>query len=422
MTGYTTRQADTPAPFSARTVLALLLCGALAFVAVLYFIGAGATGGRMNDGGGHAGGKGLNGYAGLARMLEDCCHDVVLSRSQADWRSAGLLVLTPSHQADGPELAGLLGQRRGVGPTLVIFPKWMAWPAKGQAKGAKAGWVLMDGASAPGWMDALPGLGLETGAASGWRSGTLSGTLPAPDAVQAALPAPMLRPLVTSGDGTRILAAEVTDPDWPRTRPHHRATDHPLILVFEPDLLDNYGLAHRENALLANGLFHLASGGGGLVLFDLSLNGLGHTPNLLTLAFTPPFLAATLCLLLAGAAVAWRGFARFGPPATQARALAFGKSRLVRNSAGLILRTGRLHLLGAPYAAMMRARIAKLLGLRPGAETTTIDHAIDQRLAARALDAPPFSAQAETLGHARKPAHLLHAARALRKIERTLQS
>lgn len=35
------------------------------------------------------------------------------------------------------------------------------------------------------------------------------------------------------------------------------------------------------------------------ITFDLTLNGLGESKNLLTLAFEPPFLAATLCLLFA---------------------------------------------------------------------------------------------------------------------------
>src|SRR5690606_6603248 len=82
---------------------------------------------------------------------------------------------------------------------------------------------------------------------------------------------------------------------------------HPLIFVFEPDLLDNYGMAQRENALLAERLVSAASGGERIpVIFDLTLNGLGRSANLLTLAFTPPFLAATICLIIAGIIIGWR--------------------------------------------------------------------------------------------------------------------
>ena len=106
----------------------------------------------------------------------------------------------------------------------------------------------------------------------------------------------------------------------------------PIIVVFEPDLLDNYGMAGAANALLADRLVHAATDGARVVNFDLTLNGFARTPNLLTLAFTPPFLAATLCLLLAALAVGWRAFLRFGPPRTATRAIAFGKRALVANA------------------------------------------------------------------------------------------
>lgn len=56
-------------PFSRGSVIGILLVGALAFVALLWFLGN-DTGGSGNNGGAHVGGHGLNGYAGLARMLE----------------------------------------------------------------------------------------------------------------------------------------------------------------------------------------------------------------------------------------------------------------------------------------------------------------------------------------------------------------
>src|SRR5690606_22471819 len=57
-------------PFSPRAALALVLFGAAVFVALLWMIGAGLATGSTNDGGSHAGGKGLTGYAGLAALLE----------------------------------------------------------------------------------------------------------------------------------------------------------------------------------------------------------------------------------------------------------------------------------------------------------------------------------------------------------------
>ena len=139
---------------------------------------------------------------------------------------------------------------------------------------------------------------------------------------------------------------------------------HPLVIVAEPDLLDNYGLADRERALLALDLIDSAMEAKRLaVSFDLTLNGFARSANLLTLAFTPPFLAATLCLLIAALAVGWRAFLRFGPPRQGTRAIAFGKRALIANAAGLIRRTRRLHLVAAPYADHARERLARALAL-----------------------------------------------------------
>ncbi len=172
----------------------------------------------------------------------------------------------------------------------------------------------------------------------------------------------------------------------------------------------------RERAALAHEIIDLAMEGEDLpIVFDLTLNGLGRTQNLLTLAFAPPFLAATLCLALAMIVVAWRAFRRFGPPLAEARAIAFGKRRLVANGAAFILRTRRLHLLTGPYIETMRQRLAAALRLR-GSDDETLDRAISTRLP----DAPGFAESAAALREAARPNEILRAASALKSLERKL--
>jgi hypothetical protein len=150
-------------------------------------------------------------------------------------------------------------------------------------------------------------------------------------------------------------------------------------------------------------------------VFDLTLNGFGATKNLLTLAFRPPFLAATLCLILALVVVGWRAFGRFGPPLPEARTIAFGKARLAANAAGFIRRSGRLHLLGTPFVDLIARRLAATLGLR-----RADPHEIDLALTRRAPDAPRFSELADRLTAARGPSQTLRAAHALKSLERTV--
>lgn len=416
-------------PFSPRAVLALVVFGAAVFVALLYMIGSGMTG-STNDGGGHAGGKGLNGYAAFAGYLEKRGYTVRRTRAEGSLDKPGLLVLTPPASADGGEIEKVVNARRAIGPTLVIAPKWQTAPTGANAKGAKSGWVELTGTQSPSWSGFLDDVSVDIKPlkAGGWAAGGLHGPLPDPKVVQSGK-GPQLSPLVESDAGD-MLAAYLDDGGYYPALAQmsvNQASEgddddlYPVVVVFEPDLLDNYGFADRGSAQLADRL--VAAMGADRaqgVSFDLTLNGLGRSANLLTLAFTPPFLAATLCLLLAAVVVGWRAFLRFGPPRVAGRAIAFGKRALVANAAGLIRRTRRLHLIAAPYAARARDRLVRSLAITRHADVERTEAAIDRALAARRPDAPPFSAIAARLRAARSPHDILKAAQDLHAIERTL--
>ena len=410
----------TAQPFGPRAALALVAAGALTFLALLYAIGSGWTGGG-NDGGSHALGKGLNGFSGLAGMLREAGYTTSVARTESRFDEPALLILTPPFDAAGGEIDRIVAARRRVGPTLVVTPKWLAIPAGD----AKPGWTRLSGAVTPTWEGFADDVSVAIAPSSGWRGAGRSGRLAAPRTVEAGEGKGLI-PLVT-GDTRRILAAYRGDDGfYPRLNrfagvPVDLGGEdtelYPLIFVFEPDLLDNHGLASRDTALLALALLREASDGGRLpIVFDVTLNGLGRGRNLLTLAFTPPFVAATLALVLAALAAAWRAFIRFGPPRVAARTLAYGKTALVENSAGLIRRAGRIRLLGPPYAALVGHRIVRALGLPAGAPPETIDAA----QARRGIDGPRFTAEREALAAARKPRDLVRHAAALHTIERAL--
>jgi hypothetical protein len=94
-----------PPTFARGTTLGIVLIGALAFAAVLYWLGTGS--GPTNNGGGHAGGRGLNGYAALAAMLEADGVTVHRARSKAALKDDGLLILTPPAEAKGEDIAAM---------------------------------------------------------------------------------------------------------------------------------------------------------------------------------------------------------------------------------------------------------------------------------------------------------------------------
>lgn len=425
-------------PFSPKATLALVLFGGIVFVALLWMIGAGMTSGSANDGGSHAGGKGLNGYAAFAEFLEKRGMTVSRLQSEARLDDPGLLVLTPPQMADGAEIEAIVSRRRYDGPTLVVTPKWVAVPVPPQLSQAKQGWVQLAGTEPPHWRGFLDDVGVTIspmragGKPARWRGAGVEGDLPVSESVLSGT-GDRLVPLVVGVQDGRILAAYVDDGGYyptlealalrPAASPSDAEDDglYPIVLIFEPDLVDNYGMADFANAQLAERLVRAASGGSGQpVNFDLTLNGYARSANLLTLAFTPPFLAATLCLLMAAIAVGWRAFLRFGPPRKASRAIAFGKRALVANAAGLIRRTRRMHLVAAPYVAHARERIARQLALPRQADIAATNAAIDRAIAARRPDARPFSAIAAGLVNARRPHEVLKAAQELHALERTL--
>lgn len=426
-----------PSPFARGTTLGIVLIGALAFVAVLYWLGTG--GGATNNGGGHAGGRGLNGYAALAAMLEADGITVHRARAKSALKDPGLLVLTPPADAKGEDIAEIVDARRLIGPTLVVTPKWLAMPDMANPA-ARRGWTRIIGTRPPDWKNFHDDLsvGFGSGPARGWRGtgqfAARRGPLAQDSQVQAG-EGPGLESLIETPDG-RILAGYVAGEgnngalaNWVGMTPQADRSDDeseteafPVMLVFEPDLLDNWGLANRETGLIARQLVFAAAGGTRpqTVTFDLTLNGLGASRNLLTLAFEPPFLAATLCLAMAFFAAGWRSFNRFGPPRQPVREIPLGKTVLVRNTAGLIRRAGRVRLVAGPYADASRERLVSTLGLPRGRPAEETDAAIDRLQARQDPTGPRYSALAARLRTARRSADVVQHAAALKRLEEDL--
>lgn len=413
-------------PFARGTLAAMLFGGLVAFAALLWSLGHAAP--DANDGGGHAGGRGLNGFAGLATLLEADGFDVRRSRDRKAEAAPALLVLTPPAGAKGSDITDLVVAHRHVGPTLVVTPKWRAAPISGDDR-AQKGWTQIVGVQPPEWPGFADDVSVAVAPAKGWIAKGRSGPLPERKAVLSGAGRALV-PLVAADDG-RILAAFVNDSGSYPVLERFAGLDSPiggtdpelfpLVLVFEPDLLDNWGLADRRTGLLARDLVLATTGSARIpVTFDLTLAGLGAPRNLLTLAFEPPFLAATLCLLLAVVAAIWRGLGRFGPARLPPRALAHGKTALVANAAGLIRRSGRLHLVSRPYAEAARERLVAGLALPRARAASDSDAAIDRLAAARGLVGPSFSILVARLSTARTAHDVVRHAADLHRFEKDM--
>jgi hypothetical protein len=186
---------------------------------------------------------------------------------------------------------------------------------------------------------------------------------------------------------------------------------YPVVIVADADLLNNAGMADKATARHALALVAaVATASASGVTFDLTFNGLGRAENLLTLAFAPPFLSATICLITAALAAAWMAFNPFGPAAREKRSIDFGKTALVNNSAAFISRMQRAYLVTDPYAEMIRSLSAEAIGISPRADQQEIHEKLD---ALGESDGHRFSALYDQLVGARRPQDIADGAAAL---------
>ncbi len=148
--------------------------------------------------------------------------------------------------------------------------------------------------------------------------------------------------------------------------------DTEIYILSDPDFLNTMGLSTKSRAYTASVimdfLMHRTETGESRlspypILFDLTVHGYENHQNLIKTLLTPPFLAATLCLLAAGMLVGWQAFARFGDPELQDRSLALGKFSLIDNGARLVALSEREASLRQDYVEIYRRDVAKSMSL-----------------------------------------------------------
>jgi hypothetical protein len=255
-----------------------------------------------------------------------------------------------------PDLGRLGGGRSPLGeqvtvartnrvPLVLVLPKWSGTPDP-----ARPGWVgelrllapaeVMRAIGALG-LPELAGLELRRGTAgrvgsgvggggglgcTGWPSGPAA-AVELPEAQLLADRREALTPVVTCRGGLLAGARRLgADGPW-------------LLVVSDPDLLDNQGLGRGANAEVAAAL--LTSWlGAGVAVFDETIHGYHHAPGLLAEALGFPLVLATAQAALAAALVVWAGSRRFGKPLPEAAALPPGKEALIDNTARLLTSGG----------------------------------------------------------------------------------
>lgn len=387
--------ADDGGAFRLRTVIILLALGILGFGALM--VGSAYTPDRSENSGGnpgHALSNSAVGYTGIVRLARALGYNTRVIRDEHLLDDGSLLILTPP--AASTPLGPILSRRADL-PTLVVLPKWETVPKRDHA-----GWVNRwgltlksepEGVLAPD--NKLTVTRVKSGGlplrSAGWLSQEFG--LNAPRPLQT-ISGTTLKPLLTDGEG-RIVLGEIGD--------------KPLYVLADPDLLSNMGMREEAQAGGAIALLKALNDNTDRDFdFDVTLVGFGKPKNPLRLMFDPPFLAMTLAVLATLILVGWQAFARFGPAVHRQRAIAFGKTALVDNAAGLVRKAGKQARMGGRYVEAIRERAVIAFGVPARLRGPAIDAYLD-KLSGRAK----FTDLAQATDDARDKASLVAAARAL---------
>lgn len=355
--------------FSIKIVIALLFVGAFSFSAFMVLSAFAPDFMSGNDGREHALSRSAIGFAGAAKLT-----GATISRSRTTGAAASLVVLTPDRIIEVQDI-----DDRSYSNALVILPKWIVAPHR-----KHPGWVTLISAAEPPDIDPIIAkIAPKTHLARGPAQSKPKLTIISPDEphathdVQAGaitdiqtLQGEGITPVVMTPDGGVLLARVEFPKSDKEDEEDYRYTN--IYILADPDFLNTQGIADEANARAGLAMLDALHPAHGSVAFDVTLNGFERDRSLMKMAFTPPFLAATLSLAAAALLLAWRAVTQDTPRKPEGRAIALGKTALTDNSAGLIRMARREHKMGWGYAQLIATLIAERIGAGRGDASQTV--------------------------------------------------
>jgi len=253
------------------------------------------------------------GHHGLVKLLEALDVPVVRSKSNSAGKARqGLLVILEPTVSDEQSKQRLRDLVAGSPRVLLVLPKWFGRAERGAA------WIeeaeLLPAREPQAVLDAL---GLEA------RVEHTGGARDRPRIREPQLVV------------TEHLEAEIADE---RDRALVVTTERAgkaITVLGDPDVLNNHGLRHPENARFTVELLDELRQGGPVVI-DEVVHGYAQTPSLIRTLFEFPLVLATLQVLICALLAIWAAMVRFGPRRAAPPPLAPGKDFLIQNTAALL--------------------------------------------------------------------------------------
>ncbi len=385
MSASATASGTSGSAFNPRVMLAIIVAGALALAAYMVLTAYSPQLAKGNNGGAHALSNGATGFSALVALTKESGIDSEVYRDEGSPGENSLLVLTPDFMTSPDDVKELVGGHQSKGPTLIILPKWET-----RRHPYRTGWVERVGIPFLSGLQMLPlktwGEKLELE-----QDGQLSGA-PSQKAKSEIAKTPFATNFPEDGRPIRFLMPEqrqslrcgqCTDsiryPDG-KVMVAAMWDDYPVYILADPDFLNNQGLKDKTAGVAALQLLdRLAEDGNAeWIAFDVTLNGLGKQRSILRFLFEPPFLAITLCLVLAGVLAGWQAFNRFGPPARRRCEIALGKDALITSGAELMKQAGKDRHGAGVYARHMRDLLAQALKAPGGLDEAALESWLDR--------------------------------------------
>jgi hypothetical protein len=337
--------ASSSSPFAVRTVAILIAVAVISFGAFMVLAGWAPELRDRDQAGDHPFSTSAIGYNGFVQLLEAQDYPVEISRSASDLDGGvyGTMVVTLSPWG----VKKSLEDYTPVPTTLIVLPKWNGRTDRLNPTRQKdtdlTNESLID--------DLLEALDMDASIARidvPDRVDTPFGPMALePDLKMQVLHSDVLEPVVDTGDG--YLLARVPGQD--------------IFILADPDMINTFGLAERENARFAMQMINfMRYDDDEPIVFDATLHGFTRSENLLQMMFDAPFLGVTLIALTAALLLGWAASIRFGPPSREGRAIALGKQALANNSAGLVTMARRETRMAPGYLTLIRRRVAREIG------------------------------------------------------------
>jgi hypothetical protein len=333
--------------FSGRLLAGWIAGAVVVFAVSLYLMGGGEVSGPESTGASTFS-RSAVGHAGIADVLQRLGIAVVKSRYNSLEKLAPRSVLVIAEPRPGQQSEAAIRTLLKADRILLVLPKWTGLPSE-----QSPGWireVRLRSTSEAAWALHLVAPRAEVVRESGemkWTSNPFAGVPSLAEPVQL-VRGGGLRPVIATDRG--MLVGAVDD------------RNRQILVLSDPDLISNHGLARGTNATVAIDLIRRLRGADGSVVFDETVHCYvvkPTSPLLLLLGF--PFVVATAQGLIAVGLLLWATMARFGAPQPLPPPLSAGRGGLLQNMAKLIELNGHQQIMVRRYVQETVRDVARQL-------------------------------------------------------------